>query len=93
MNFNLSELIRNYSNSSGVPIASYSTLYGGKNKFNIPASKFGEFFNKYCDLAYDDEKADEGEGIPPTNLFLAESVENKTTLPLMGIFNFKFQVL
>lgn len=92
MEHTLSELVHTYGNSSGIPVATYSTLYGNRSKFNVSVNKFGDFIKGYCDLSYKDEKDDEGDGIPPTSLCLGEAVEGKTTLPLMGNFRFKFQV-
>ena len=92
MEHHLTDLIHSYGNTSGVSAASYSTLSGIRNKFNVPVSKFGEFIDTYCRLAYDDEQADEGDGNPPTSLYIGELIEGKSTLPLMGNFLFKFEV-
>jgi len=92
MEHTLTELIHKHGNANGIPVATYSTLYGVRNKFTVPVNQFGQFFDGYCNLAYNDEKEDEGEGIPPTSLGLGEVIDSKTTLPLMGKFRFKFQV-
>ena len=89
----LSELIHNSTNSTGIPVGSYKCLFGIQSKFTITANKFGEFMNGYCNLAYEDERNDEGDGIAPYKLGIAELVEGKTTLPLMGDFHLKFHVL
>ena len=88
----LSELIHNSTNSTGIPVGTYKCLFGVQSKFTITANKFGEFMNGYCDLAYEDERADEGDGIPPYKLGIAELVEGKTTLPIIGDFHLKFHV-
>lgn len=89
----LSELIHNCTNSrDGIPVATYKSLFGIQSKFTITANKFGEFMNTYCDMAYEDEKADSGDGIPPTSLCVAEMVEGRTTLPVIGDFHLKFHV-
>ncbi len=88
----ISELIHSCSTSSGISAATYSTLYGSiKTKFNIPISKYGNFMDEYCRLAYEDASEDMGDGIPVKNLCIGEVVEGKT-LPLMGNFRFKFHV-
>jgi len=92
MDPSLSDLVHTYSNLDGVSIASYTTLFGIKKKFNIPSSKFGEFIDKYSEISFSDEQEDEGLGVPPRELCLAESFENKNSLPLIGNFVFKFQV-
>jgi phage/plasmid-associated DNA primase len=88
----LSELIHNSTNSTGIPVASYKSLFGISSKFTITANKFGEFINGYCEFAYEDEKMDEGNGIPPTKLCIAECLDGKSTLPIIGDFHLKFQV-
>lgn len=48
--------------------------------------------NGYCALALEDERLDEGDGIPRSKLCIAEMIENKTTLPIFGDFHLKFHV-
>lgn len=92
MDHGLTDLVHRVSNHNGVPVATYSTLYGIKSKFTVSASKFGEFIDGYCDLACEDERLDEGDGSTPTSLCIGEVVEGCKTLPVMGIFSFKFDV-
>lgn len=92
MDYAISELAQNYGTTNGISVAAYSSLYGLKNKFNVSASKFGKFMEKYSELAYEDERLDEGDGIPPTGLNIGELIEGRTTLPLIGNFVFKFHV-
>ncbi len=92
MDYAINDLIQNYSGVQGISIASYTTLYGITKKFNVTPSKFGEYIDKYCYLAYQDEQEDQLDGIPPTSLCIAELVDGKTSLPLIGNFVFKFHV-
>lgn len=92
MDSRLSELIHSSTNTTGIPVATYRSLFGIQSKFTVPANKIGEFMNGYCKLAYEDEKMDEGDGIPPTKLCIAEMIEGRTTLPLIGDFRLKFHV-
>lgn len=92
MEHTLSELTLKYGNK-GIPVANYATLIGIRKNFSISANNFGDFFKGYCELSYKDECDDEGEGIPPSELYIGEVIgNNRTTLPLMGRFRFKFQV-
>jgi phage/plasmid-associated DNA primase len=92
MDPSLSELIHSNTKSTGIPVATYKSLFGIQSKFTITANKFGDFMNGYCKLAYEDEQEDSGDGIPPKKLCIAELTENKTTLPVIGDFHFKFHV-
>lgn len=94
MEHKLSELIHNCTSNTtnSITAAIYSSLYGLRSKFNVPVSKFGDFIDGYCQLAYEDVNMDEGDGIAPMELCIGEVVDTKSTLPLMGIFNFKFHV-
>ena len=92
MDYALSELLQNYSNNGGVTACVYSSLYGTKTKYNVNASNFGKFIDGYANLALNDEDSDQQDGVPPSGLCLAEVIEGKTTLPLMGCFAFKFDV-
>lgn len=83
MDYSTPKLIQSYASNAGVLAATFSTLGSSKTKFNIPVSNFGKFINDYCELAYDEDSV---------NLSIGECVENKTTIPLMGIFKFKFEV-
>lgn len=92
MDHALSDLIHRCSGNQGVKVASYTSYYGIQNNFNISVSKFGEFFNEYCQVAFEDEQDDMGDGISSKQLYIGENIDNKMTLPLMGNFSFKFDV-
>ncbi len=92
MDHALTEIIHKYGNVPGIPAATYSTLYGIKSKFTVPVNLFGDFVESYCELASNDEKKDDCEGIPPYNLFLGEVIDSKSSIPLIGNFKFKFEV-
>jgi phage/plasmid-associated DNA primase len=92
MDPSLSELIHNCSKSTGIPVATYMSLFGIRSKFTLTANKFGEFINGYCELAKEDERLDEGDGIAPKKLCIAELVDGRTTLPVIGDFHLKFHV-
>ena len=89
----INELIQSCKSAGGIPISTYCSLFGPlNNKFNVSANKFGDFMDEYCSIAYEDINLDNGDGIPPKNLYVGEIVESKTTLPLIGNFKFKFHV-
>jgi phage/plasmid-associated DNA primase len=88
----LSELIHNCSKSTGIALASYTSLFGIRSKFTLTANKFGEFINGYCIQAKEDERLDEGDGVAPKKLCIAELVDGRTTLPIIGDFHLKFHV-
>jgi phage/plasmid-associated DNA primase len=88
----LNELIQSCKKQGGISIANYCSLFGSlNNKFSISTNKFGSFMDEYCSIAYEDVSLDNGDGIPPKNLYVGEIVE-KSTLPLIGNFKFKFHV-
>lgn len=63
MEHTLSEIVLKYGNK-GIPVANYTTLIGIRNNFSISANNFGDFFKEYCELSYNDERDDEGDGVP-----------------------------
>jgi phage/plasmid-associated DNA primase len=86
----LSQLIRSTAATTGVAGVKYVQLYGAKTQFTIPNSKLHEFLGEYCRLAYEDELAAMEEGGEQHSLCIAEVVKDRKTIPVMGVFNFRF---